>query len=385
VELAQLNTTLFQQNPNSVPPVPPPDQGVSGGHFDVDHYYASGNWASQKHFHEYDDTFNVTGVNFLNASAGELNLALSVPSTATQFKILIGNQYLNPAAKVKIGGSGAYVALKSYTNLATSPSPGAAAVLAAQPVYTRSNISNFMFNLPLDAFASKDWWGDGTAARAGLQPTQTGCVNKMSWKSSSTPTAAAWDPTPGTLGQRHNGALNFQVIRNDPVLCPSSALELNVPLDPRYGWRVTRAKHNACVLAEYTTFWHHPNGQCYQASDPTWTQAPPQDFTGGAKAVPPAAGSSDPEDGIFGNSGPVVSTTTTVVNNVTTTVTLYGDGTTMTIATTHNADGSKTVVTTNPDGTTTVITINGGALFSGADESGLRPRTGRISWREMYR
>lgn len=383
VELQQLNTTLFQQNPNSVAPVPPNDLGVSGGHFDIDHYYSGGSktatWKSQKHIHEYDDIYDVTGVNFLNASSAALNLAFSVTSTSTPFKILIGNQYLNPAAKVKIGAVGAYTALKSYTNLATSTD--ATAVLAAQPVYTRATVTNFLFNLPLDAFASKDWWGDGGAPRAGLIPTQTGCVIKMSWTSSSTPTAAQWDPTPGRQGERHNGALTFQVIKSTT---PASALELNVAGDARYGWRVKRTDHNTYVLAEYTAFWHHPNGLCYKAADTAWTPAPEQDFVSDAKPADPAAGSADPTDGSF-TGGSVVSTTTTTVNNVTTTITLYADSTTLRIVTTNNADGSKTIVTTNPDGTTSTVTLTQGTVFSGADESALRPRTGRVSWREMYR
>jgi hypothetical protein len=214
-------------------------------------------------------------------------------------------------------------------------------------------------------------------------PTQTTCVNAMSWSTGSTPTAAKWDPTPGQQGERHNGALNFIVVKSTT---PASALELNVAGKPEYGWRVKRADWNAWVLAEYTVFWHHPNGKCY-TSGSGWTQAPPQDFDdNGGKTSTPASGSDDPKDGDFGGTaGTVVSTTTTTNDNVTTTVTTYADGSVVTIVTTTNADGSKTVVTTNADGSTTTITLSPTGLISGADESSLQPKTGRISWREMYR
>ncbi len=54
--------------------------------------------------------------------------------------------------------------------------------------------------------------------RAGLIPTQTGCVNGVNFDGS--------DQTPGLNGERLNGALTIQIIKPNT---PADALELNGP------------------------------------------------------------------------------------------------------------------------------------------------------------
>jgi hypothetical protein len=243
------------------------------------------------HVHEYDDKYDVTGVNMLNASDPGFNLAqVPVILSTTQFKILVMNQYLNPAATLAIGNVTGYESVKTYGNLASQTD--AATLLAGLPVYTPATITNLIYNLPLDAFFTKDWWGDGGAARAGLIPTQTGCVNKVDMTGLSIP--------PGPNGERHNGALTIQLIKAGT---PAGALELNhselkhhtitgdagtdISLAERvkYGWRVKLADFNQYVLAEYTSFWHHPNGKCYGVIG--WLQNPPQDLNSNAGGSPP--------------------------------------------------------------------------------------------------
>src|SRR5690606_1219065 len=116
-------------------------------------------FARKVHVHEYDDIYDVTGVNMLNASLATLNLSRApAVTTNTGFKILVVNQYLNPAVKLKIGPGGTWASVKDYGGQTTAAD--AASMLALQPTYTRSNIGNLVYNLPLDAFVSKDWWGD---------------------------------------------------------------------------------------------------------------------------------------------------------------------------------------------------------------------------------
>ena len=113
-----------------------------------------------------------------------------------------------------------------------------------------------IINLPKTAFNSIDWWGEGDPPRAGVIPNQTGCVNGVNDDGSTDDV--------GPKGERFNGALTVTIIKHDT---PADALELNVPGEPEYGWRVkvTAAPNPFAqwVLAEYTMFWHHPNGECY--------------------------------------------------------------------------------------------------------------------------
>lgn len=323
------------------------------------------------HFHEYDDIFDVTGVNFLNASSTSLNLSNAVTSTATNFKVLVYNQYHSPAVKFKFGPSASYVPIRSYGNL-TATHTDFAAMLSALPTHNRSNVGNFVFNLPLDAFKSKDWAGDGNP-RAGLIPTQTGCVNKSLMS------------TPGKLGEPHNGAITWQVIKSDT---PASAIQMNVTGRPDLGYRLKNSDVPTYLLAEYTVFWHHPNGYCYHEAG--WTQSPPQDSTSDAKSQTPAPGSADPADGSFsgddgggggggggggdggggggdgdggGSGGGGDTGSTTVVTVVT-----VGDTTTTTTVTT-GADGTIDQVfveTVTPTGVTTLkcTPINGALTMS---------------------
>lgn len=271
---------------------------------------APGNYANKKHNHEYDDVFDVTGVNMLNASEPAFNLSPNVIASATattpEFKILVMNQFLNPASQLSVGGS-PYISVKTYNNLASETS--AAALLAALPTYSRATVNTLVFNLPLHAFKSIDWWatavvspsdirsdGDGVP-RAGLIPTQTGCVNKVSPDGSMVNSSGKG--LPGPNGERFNGAMAIQIIRADT---PASALEINHSEgDVRYGWRVKQANFNTYVIAEYTAFWHHPNGKCYGQSG--WVANAAEDFESDATPKTPAAGSDDPKDGVFGAIG----------------------------------------------------------------------------------
>ena len=75
--------------------------------------FTTGDFKKIKHTHEYDDDFNVTGVNMLNASDPVYNLVDAIPDDSVQFKVLILNQYLNPAVEVAIGGP-FFVNVKDY-------------------------------------------------------------------------------------------------------------------------------------------------------------------------------------------------------------------------------------------------------------------------------
>ena len=110
----------------------PAERGVSGGHFDFDmfcktncnlgtvqnpngEYYSTGGTTKNTtlkfaHVHEYDDTYDVTGVDMLKPSENAFKLSnVKIGNNpfpaATKFKVLIHNQAYSPAAKISVGGN----------------------------------------------------------------------------------------------------------------------------------------------------------------------------------------------------------------------------------------------------------------------------------------
>lgn len=369
VKLGSFNATLFNQNPDMTVPemvTTPGVGGISNGHFDFDIYYGDGDdFGKQKHVHEYDDKYNVIGVNMLNASESAFNLINAIPDKNTRFKLLIANQYLNPAVNLSIGGT-------PHKNLKELPQSKAGLTVASLPAYKQVNINSFEIIMPPDTFASKDWWGDGVK-RAGLIPTKTGCVNNMD--------SDDLNPTPGQNGEWHNGALTLQLIKDTT---PDTAVQLNVPGEPGKGYRVKDQYFTSYVLAEYTTFWHHPNGACFGDGD--WTPTPPQDTSTPGKSSAPPAGTADPRAGAGGGSavyGGISSVTTSSSGGVSVTTITYYDGTVEKITT--QDDGTTIREITLSDGTKTVIEIPPGDIYGGGTEQRDNAKTGRISWQQLYK
>ncbi len=397
VQLSRLNTTLFNTNPDmsmqlvsSTSTVTTrTDVGVSGGHFDVDIYYPKYDGNSKAHVHEYDDKYDVTGVNMLNASDPQFNLSNAIPGWGTQFKILVHNQYLSPAVTLSVGGA-THTSVKLYNNLAKETV--AADVIANAPTYSRSSAGfTLEFKMPRNAFVAQDWWtlagGTGFAAgtqRVGLHPTQTKCVKDANgsdtflFNAVTPPANSSSGPGVNGFGARHNGALTIQVIKANTT---ASQIEMNVAGRPEYGWRVNAASFANQVLAEYTVFWHHPNKLCY--GDSGWTSRPPQDLDDGGKSEPRTPGSDDPVG--TDHSGTTVVSINTVVNGNTTITTIgFSDGTTQTTTTTRTGTTVSTTRTNTDGANTTSGTVSPGRLENN-DEKRKLPRTGRISWGQRLR
>ena len=308
------------------------------------------------------------------------------------------NQYLNPASTLSVGGS-VHEGVKTWNGQASETV--AANVIANAPTYTRATVNTLEWNLPLNAFSQRDWWGNGDT-RVGLMPHSPFCGP---WVGSSTrggnlfypviPPATITATGQGTVnyaaadpGVRHNGALTIQIVRAD---IPSSSIELNVASRPEYGWRVKSAGFETYVLAEYVFYWHHPLGKCYGATG--WTKLAALDLSASDPSVwqTPAVGSDDPATGTFRSTSAIISVATTVTTvsglTVTTTVTTFSNRSTKTVAKRANLDGTTTIVTTFPDGTTTTVTLasTAGSVKTGGDEKGSQAKTGRISWSELLR
>jgi type IV pilus assembly protein PilY1 len=279
-----------------------------------------------------------------------------IPAT-TSFKVLIHNQAYSPAAKFSVGGN-PYVNVYEYQT-------AAGLTMASLPAYTLDTVGTLKFNLPLDAFKAKDWAKNGDV-RAGLHPIKWSCAVK--------------DAITGPNGERRNGALTFQII---DASATDSDIQLNVPNRPDLGYRLKDASVSSKLIAEYTTFWHHPNNLCM--SDAGWIKNPAEDPISDAVAALPAAGSSDPKDGTFGLTntpitpagGPATGTTTTT----NTTTTRNANGTTTTVTTTVvtttvvNTDGTKTTTTgtTITTSTTALGDSNGTGVTTGGDNDPLCP------------
>jgi hypothetical protein len=234
--------------------------------------------------------------------------------------------------------------------------------------------------MPLDAFVEKDWSGSGDS-RVGLIPTQTGCVHSGTGGFTDN---AAFGPY-GNLWM--NGALTIQIIN---ASTPDSAIRLeSTSGDPSFGYRLrSDAQSQTHQLAEYTIFWHHPNGKCY--GDTGWgtTQAIAYpDKNGSASASAKAPGSDDPTDGTFagGGGGTTTGGGGTGANSTTTTITL-DDGTTVTETITHNANGTTTITMDSVDPVTGVHTVSTFTLVAttAGKETDDRP-LGRVSWKELIR
>ncbi|MBI3222016.1 MAG: PQQ-binding-like beta-propeller repeat protein [Nitrosomonadales bacterium] len=379
----------------------------------------STNGNSNAHIHQYDDKYDRTGVDMLNPSATSHKLSNAITSTATKYKVLVHNQYLNPAVKLHIGDATyepavdkGYVSVKNFQT-------SAALDVTALPTYNGTSnstgttgtgykpIGSLVFNMPTDALSAKDWWGNGDV-RSGLHPIEPGCGGRDGATTGDGnmyqpvippvngvdgPGVKGWSASTVSLtasGVRHGGALTIQIIKDTT---PQSAIEQNLSGRPEYGWRVKSADYAAYVLAEYTVFWHHPSNGCYGASG--WTKAPGPD-NGSSSPTTPAAGSTDPKLGdLSGTSGgTVTSVNRTVVGNVTTTTITYSTGKTAIITRTANADGTTTINTRDADcvsagvgctGITETIAAPAGVILTGGDERGTRAHTGRVSWHELIR
>lgn len=369
------------------------------------------------HVHEYDEVYNVTGVNMLNASNVNLNMSKAIPSTSTNFKVIVSNQYLSPAVTLSIGGA-PHISLSNVNTSSTID-------LATIPTYNRNTITTFEYNMPVNAFSSKAWWTAGPASadcttntaeadcRVGLHPVAYKCVTQADEDEGGNlyfpaipPAAGSPDPAArgyqtsapfGTRsGVRHNGALTFQLVKDTT---PNSALELAVAGRPEFGWRLKEDQFEDYLVAQWTTFWHHPSDICYHQAG--WTKQAPPDTSPPNTSVfkTPTAGSADPG----------ASTVRVTITGTPTTNTNTVGGVTTTVVTTNYSNGSSLVVTTvttggvstttsqfvpapgggggtpPPGGTPVGQAVSSPNTITGYQQTRNSGKLGRVTWRELLR
>lgn len=387
-QLAFESQTYFNINPDVAATSATNNNGVTNGHFDYDIYYntcsttvnergkSSFACAHNTHKHQYDDIYNVTGVDMLNASLPTLNLINAIPSATTNFKILIANQKLSPGVQIKLGDASATY-MSTWLYPATTATVGGTPSFVSQlTTYNRSTLKNLVVNMPLNAFTAQDWLGNGSSV-VGLVPTVTTCVHANDTGSAGRTTSALL-PYGGLW---MNGALTIQLIKNTT---PDSAIEMAVVGDTKFGYRLKEDNTSqANQLAMWTMFWHHPNQKCYGVSGWGTTQAIAYaDTASSATASAKAAGSTDPTEGLFvGTGGSTGTGGTTSGSNVSSSTITLPDGTIVTQTITKNADGTYTITLVGPDGTTT-FTLD---TQVGGLQHDTRVKSGRLSWKELVR
>ena len=179
-----------------------------------------------------------------------------------------------------------------------------------------------------------------------------------------------------------NGALTIQVVKDST---PPGHVEATAPADAG-GYRLKKsAVAQANQLAQYTSFWHHPNGKCL--ADAGWTKTPPPDSGSSTSGSTPAAGSTDPtgafisgtyDDGSSTSGGGTSTTTTTTTTTyqgteVSATYTFDNNGATQVLR--RKSDGVVITSTLSPFGTTNKASVQIGAVA----------KLGRLGWRELVR
>lgn len=376
------------------------------------------------HVHEYDDVYDKTGINMLNPSVSSYRLSNAVSATQ-QFKVLLMNQYLNPAAMLHIGNSSydpasavGYVYVKDYQT-------SAALDVTSLPTYTLGTIGSLVLNMPVDAFGPRAWWGNGDV-RNGLLPSSPQCIYYGAVSAtgglSASVLADMYSPvvppagtsngsgTPATVataasGARHGGALTVQIIRADT---PQSAIEQNVSGRPEFGYRVRRADHFTYVLAEYTMFWHHPRRVCFGDATTAWyngtsggngfstaasgawntasnmvgtgwTKDAPEDTSEAAASKTPVVGSTDPKLGSFGSIAGVIGGGTG-----TGTGTGSDSGSSSGLANNVVTGGGVGSSTSSTGGAGSVPGMGTSAGF-GSGEEGSNIKLRRLTWREIFK
>jgi hypothetical protein len=407
ITLFDTNPFLSPGDPPITPPGPSPDRGVIGGHFDVEVWYrtdskgsttpcsytwdAKANPPSTKqpfcryvHTHEYDDKFDVTGIDMTNASDPAYNLGNYIGQT-TPFVLLMGGQAFSPAVSIKVGNR-AYIPVYDYQT------DGQLNVSNYTPM-TLSALPALKFNMPKDAFTSKNWAGiPGGAARVGLQPTTYNCV--VQWNS----------PGPAPSKPWLSGALYVQMV--DPSVT-NADIEQNVAGDPTMGYHLKTSKLNL-LLASYSIFWH--TDACYLDATAKWSSTAPPAYSGGVNTKPavPAAGSQDPP---YDSGTPMpISVKVNRINlsngnyQIVTTTT-YANGSQLIVTETFNKQGTKTSTSQTTQGVPPSNNNTGGAgnsggtgkngpgqngAFTGTAKTGFAEsrnagKVGRVNWHEIFR
>ncbi|NRA67736.1 MAG: hypothetical protein HRU19_24860 [Pseudobacteriovorax sp.] len=214
----------MSEEPSSAAPVVLPEielevseQGLIGGHFDVDtstQIYELGEGETDGHVHEYDDKYQVNGVNFLAVLNDELSNLQDVIPAGVPFILHVVNGNLSPGAVIEVNNR------QQYANVYNEDPGFAKVTYIFSPDDVAGRLKSFSVRFKKDALAGK-----------GLIGTGTDCVRSNE---------------PGKNNEYRNGALLVQALDAG-----------NYEVDPVYG-QATKG-----LLWEGAIFWHHDDG-CFE-------------------------------------------------------------------------------------------------------------------------
>ena len=178
-----------------------PEAGLVGGHFDVGTSTSAGD-STDAHVHEYDDKYNVLGIDAFNYHEDKLQEIDDIIGSGQLFDLILVNASLSPGAQVRINGAMGQLGNGPFT---LGNSSGATRVTSLRVDFSKNAIPN-----------------------GGLVPTETKLVQSN---------------TPGPNGEYRNGALAVQVVA------------LNADGSPAYTVGENGAATSG-LLWETTLFWH---------------------------------------------------------------------------------------------------------------------------------
>ncbi|RMG23437.1 MAG: T9SS C-terminal target domain-containing protein [Bacteroidetes bacterium] len=166
--------------------------GLKGGHFDVDTYSAIApvnNGETDGHVHEYDNKYDVVGVDYFNLRDSKLhNIDQDISKGSQKFKIIIANADLSPGGRLVINNTydpndpSTYIPVKTYDDIP----------LDQLPVYSLDGVSGTTKLSKLGIYFEPE-----AIQNNQLIPTNTGDVKKN---------------VPGLNGEWRNGALTIQAL-----------------------------------------------------------------------------------------------------------------------------------------------------------------------------
>ena len=214
---------------------PNTSEGLLGGHFDADtssFISPIGNGSTDKHIHEYDDDYQVTGVDFFNMfNSGLHTIDTDITDPDQPFRLIVLNANLSVSGRLTINNT--YDPLDYAT---------------WQPITIYDNTTDS--NLPIYSLSGANgttqlsqagiYFHPLAIVNGGLHPSKTGCVK---------------DNELGPNDEWRNGAVTIQAISVNPDGSPAYTLDGSM----------SNGGHGAAasgLLWELTLFWHW-NGPCY--------------------------------------------------------------------------------------------------------------------------
>jgi hypothetical protein len=168
------------------------DPGLDGGHLDVDtsSFISSiGNGSTDGHVHEYDNKYDVSGVDYFNTLNSNLHeITRDISNQNQKFKLIVANAGLSIGARLVINNT--YVSNNASTYVAATTWDDIE--LADLPVFSLSGAAG---STKLEKLAI--YFGSDAIQAGGVLPTNTGDVKKN---------------VLGKNGEWRNGALTIQAV-----------------------------------------------------------------------------------------------------------------------------------------------------------------------------